>query len=242
MFLTEWVQVIAGCRSSPLRVTLMENMLSLHPIVKSPTSAWKISLRTTTMYVFHFHFFHFLLTATNVCIFPLMSWFQFQFYFDGKHANFNIQLSKPAWKTCLRIASYIFLPFLLSIPFNNYCSSLFARAELALNALVVVFVLFVFVVCSNTTHTIFIPSVCLLFLKDFVSCRFCHVCPVSVCCDTSAFRNFPLLTFGDVSHIFTNSQNSLRFKKFQVTRSLGMFLPLLEPDKWEGFHIENDKR
>ena len=73
---------------------------------------------------------------------------------------------------------------------------------------------------------------------------FCQVCSGSsvqcLCGDTSTLRNFPMLTFGDVSHIFTNSQNSLRFKKFQVTRSLGMFLEE-ESDKWEGFHIENDK-
>ena len=48
MFLTEWLQVIASCRSPPLRVTLMENMLSLHPIVKTSAFAWKIPLRTTT--------------------------------------------------------------------------------------------------------------------------------------------------------------------------------------------------
>ena len=58
---------------------------------------------------------------------------------------------------------------------------------------------------------------------------FCQVCSGSsvqwLCGDTSTLRNFPMLTFGDVSHIFTNSQNSLRFKKFLVTRSLGMFLP-----------------
>ena len=58
---------------------------------------------------------------------------------------------------------------------------------------------------------------------------FCQVCSGSsvqcLCGDTSTLWNFPMLTFGDVSHIFTNSQNSLRFKKFLVTRSLGMFLP-----------------
>ena len=58
---------------------------------------------------------------------------------------------------------------------------------------------------------------------------FCQVCSGSsvqcLCDDTSTLRKFPMLTFGDVSHIFTNSQNSLRFKKFLVTRSLGMFLP-----------------
>ena len=73
MFLTEWLQVIAGCRSFPLRVTLMENMLSLHPIVKNPTSVWKIPLGTTTSYVFHFPFslfiFHF-------------SCFSFHFHFN----------------------------------------------------------------------------------------------------------------------------------------------------------------
>ena len=94
-------------------------------------------------------------------------------------------------------------------------SSLCLPAVFALKVLVGVFSC----LSSSITSTLYFIS------HRFVSCSFCHVCPVSATGDTSAFRNFPLLTFGDVSHIFTNSQNSLRFKKFLVTRSLGMFLP-----------------
>ena len=147
--------------------------------------------------------------------------FHIPFCFDGKHVILISNCQNPAseWKTCFWMTSSIFQPLFLSIPFNNYCSALFVQGVRFEGPCCG----FVFVVCSNTAPT----SLELIFhfweilwavvFATYVQCLW------PGCGDTSAFRNFPLLTFGDVSHIFTNSQNSLRFKKFQVTRSLGMF-------------------
>ena len=103
MFLTEWVQVIAGCRSFPLRVTLMENMLSLHPIVKTPTSAWKIPLPTTTYCVKKKH------TWEQI---PFLSYpwsVLYNLHFYGGRENIMI-VSKPQgkqWQAAKIAATYL---------------------------------------------------------------------------------------------------------------------------------------
>ena len=172
----------------------MENMLSLHPIVKTRPPSEKHAFQWPPVFSTTFYLLYF-------------SW--------AFHLTTIVQLCLPR--------------------------------VLALKALVVVFV---FVVSSKNHSLEFI----FYFSKILWAGVFATYvqCLWPGCGDTSAFRNFPLLTFGDVSHIFTNSQNSLRFKKFQVTRSLGMFSSWRRSRtsgrfshwKWQegGQNVENDKR
>ena len=183
----------------------MENMLSLHPIVKSPTSLWKIPsqrpppvrwkirLRTNSMFCFtlmgkprfpsspvpqtksirlqrqqsltyrspsgwsveHLHsslkWCHYISTGrdkyvtwkirlkiTN-CVFPRINFpFSHSLSLWWKTCCLYIQLSKPGLRVKNMLfndllyfpplfTSCIFPPRFLSIPFNNYCSALFAQ-------------------------------------------------------------------------------------------------------------------
>ena len=126
---------------------LLENMLYLHPIVKSPTSAWKISLRTTTA----------LLKNTS----RSLSSFHFHFHFDKRRFIFTFNCQNP--DLCLKNTRRpLYEKHASELPpvFSLHFSSAFHLTTivplclpglLALNALVVVCLLFVFVVCSNTT-------------------------------------------------------------------------------------------
>ena len=249
MFLTEWLQVIASCRSPPLRVTLMENMLSLHPIVKTSAFAWKIPLRTTTASVENYlSSFTFILINADTPLENNQLCFLLNFLFTFPSLE-NMLSLHPIVKTRAALEntspndllyfSTIFPQHSIIFPqhsISQLYSSLCLPAVFALKVLVGVF--------SCLSSSITAPRVYLLFPTDFVFATYVQCLPRVTRAPLETSHCWLLVMF----HTFLQIPR-IRWglRNFWWRGLLGCFCRLESRegvghlDKWEGFHIENDK-